>query len=75
MRPLSDDSYWLAKTNGGWTVEDRCQIFALHPTRGAALAHRDRLMAHNRARSEPLDLQTGAPLDMPKSDAFFRRFS
>lgn len=72
---MSDDSYWLAKTNGGWTVEDRCQIFALHPTRCAALAHRDRLMAQNGASYQPSEAHAGALPDMPKSDAFFRRFS
>jgi hypothetical protein len=72
---LSNDSYWLAKTSGGWTVEDRCQIFALHSTRGAALAHRDRLIAQNGALFEPLDAHTVHLPDMPKSDAFVRRFS
>jgi hypothetical protein len=70
---LSDDAYWLAKTSGGWTVEDRSQIFAVHATRCAALAHMDRIAKHDEAK--PLDANACALPDMPRSDAFFRRFS
>ncbi len=70
---MSDDAYWLAKTNGGWLVEDRFQIFALHATRGAALAHLGRLANPN--DPEALDAQARTQPDMPRSDAFFRRFS
>ncbi len=70
---MSDDAYWLAKTSGGWTVEDRCQIFALHATHSAALAHRDRLATPNDA--EAMDAKARDLPDMPRSDAFCRRFS
>jgi hypothetical protein len=70
---VSENEYWLAKTSGGWTVEDRRQIFALHPTRGAALDHRDRLATADDAEVWP----TNAPAlpDMPRTDTFCRRFS
>jgi len=70
---VSDDVYWLAKTSGGWTVEDRRQIFALHATQSAALAHRDRLARPDDA--EALDAKAQALPDMPRTDAFCRRFS
>ncbi len=71
---MSEDAYWLAKTDGGWTVQDRWQIFAVHSTRAAALAHLDRLTAQDGARAQPLDSQACALPDIPRSDAFFRRF-
>jgi len=73
VKLVSDEAYWLAKTSGGWTVQNHHQIFAVHPTRNAALAHLDRLM-----QSEPaqvLDAPESALPDMPRSDSFFRRFS
>jgi hypothetical protein len=68
-----DDEYWLAKTSGGWTVQDRCQIFAVHATLNAALAHRDRLATS--CDAEALAAKGRALPDMPLSDAFCRRFS
>jgi hypothetical protein len=72
-RPLSENEYWLAKTSGGWTVENRSQVFAMHSTHDAALAHRDRLADPDDA--EALDAKARALPDMPRSDAFVRRFS
>jgi hypothetical protein len=73
VRALSEHEYWLAKTSGGWTVEDRRQIFAMHPTRGAALDHRDRLATADDA--EALQATVLALPDMPRTDVFCRRFS
>lgn len=70
---MSDDAYWLAKTKGGWTVENRCQIFSVHDTRGAALAHLDRLARPDDAEAQAAKAQV-LP-DMPRADAFCRRFS
>jgi len=69
---MSENAYWLAKTNGGWTVQDRCQIFAVHVTHRAALAHLDALAQSN--STEALDAQAHILPDMPQSDSFFRRF-
>jgi hypothetical protein len=70
---MADGDYWLAKTSSGWTVEDRRQVLALHPTQTAALAHLARLA--NTDGEESLIAQARALPDMPQSDAFFRRFS
>ncbi len=70
---MSDDRFWLVKTGGGWTVEDRRQIFAMHTTHAAALDHRDRLSRPDDL--EALDAKALALPDMPRTDAFCRRFS
>jgi hypothetical protein len=72
---MSDDAYWLSKTSGGWIVENRRQVIALYPTRGAAMDHLNRLIhpeggtLWDTASPIPPDMP-----DMPQSDAFFRRF-
>jgi hypothetical protein len=68
---MSNGDFWLAKLNCGWTVEDRRQVLGVHPTRIAALAHLDRLAGLGGASGQA---QGDLP-DMPRSDAFFRRFS
>jgi len=70
---MSDGNYWLAKTSGGWTVEDGRQVLAVHATHGAAVAHLDRL-AHSDSGESSAAPGSVLP-DMPQSDAFFRRFS
>jgi hypothetical protein len=69
---MSDDAYWLAKTSGGWTVENRRQVLALYPTRRAAMDHLDRL--RHRDGGDSLDGGSAVLPDMPQSDAFYRRF-
>jgi hypothetical protein len=70
---MSSGEYWLAKIDGGWTVEDRRQILAVHASRGAAADHLDRLLGLD--SPDCLHAPANALPDMPRSDTFVRRFS
>jgi hypothetical protein len=72
---MSNGDFWLAKMDGGWTVEDRRQILAVHPTRGAAADHLERIVGLGGASAQALAESARALPDMPRSDTFVRRFS